>query len=70
MDAINKELSKEQLVEITGGNDQMEEFDWQNGCSTKRKRTESNWSFSAEGNIEGQFFKKTKSEIIEVDSDN
>lgn len=64
MNKIKKELTKEQLTEVTGGADQMEEFDWN---APTRKRTSSVWSFSAEANADGQFFKKNKSEIIELD---
>ena len=63
-----KEISKEELIDVAGGSNQVEEFDW--NVSTNKKHTSSTWSFSGEANTDGQYFKKVKSEIVEVDDDN
>ena len=55
-----RELTDEELEKVTGGNDGPEEFEWQ---APTRKQKDNGWEFSAEGNVEGQFFKKKKSGI-------
>lgn len=62
---LKNELSKQQLMDVTGGNDGIEELDWKSISNIKqRPKTDSTWSFSAEGNVEGQYFKKIEKAIV------
>ena len=52
-------LPEEEIEKVAGGSGP-EEFDWRdkNPAGLIGDPTDSLWSFSAEGNVEGQYFKK------------
>ena len=52
-------LNDSELLEVAGGESQPEEFDWRKLSNYEGpEKTDSLWSFSAEANVEGQYFKK------------
>lgn len=57
---LNTSLADNELLEISGGTNGPEELDWREISDVKRpgNKPASLWSFSAEGNVEGQYFKK------------
>ena len=67
MSNTKKQLLKDELNEVTGGESStkegIEEFDWKeigNYTPLKHDPNDDSWEFSGEGNVEGQYFKRIK----------